>query len=72
MIHTDTQASGCYSCNGTRATYTMPNKGRGTASKRCLNPACRKVVHVEAAADVARKVTPSLEATRQWWNQVYG
>ncbi len=72
MVHTDNNASSCYSCRGTRAQYTMPNRGAGTAKKRCLSPGCHVMVSIDAAADVARKVSPSLEATREWWNVVYG
>lgn len=70
MVHHDTAASPCITCGSTRAQYTMPNRGAGTAKKRCQ--ACNRLTYIDAAADVARKISPTLEATRAWWLAVYG
>ncbi len=70
MVHLDTQASPCLRCASTRAQYTMPNRGAGVAKMLCLG--CKRLVALDSAADVARKVSPSLEASRVWWQLVYG
>jgi len=70
MVHHDTQASPCVGCGSKRAQYTMPNRGAGVAKMRCQ--ACNRLVSLDTAADVARKVSPTLEATRTWWQKVYG
>lgn len=69
MQHVDNQASKCV-CGSTRAVYTMPNRGAGVARRACL--ACGRRVAFDTTADVARKVSPSLELSREWWLKVYG
>jgi len=65
MQHTDTQADHCIGCRSTRAVYTMRAKGAGEVKRECCG--CKRKTYVPAAADVARKVAPSLEACRVWW-----
>jgi hypothetical protein len=69
MLHTDTAAPACPACQSTRCTYTMPNRGAAYAHRRCLG--CKRAVSIPAAADVARKVSPSLDASRVWFANFY-
>lgn len=71
MVHIDDKASPCI-CKSTRAQHTMPNKGKGTAYRRCLNPSCKHRVGIDTTADVARLISSSLELSREWWVKVWG
>lgn len=72
MVHVDATATPCPSCKGTRAQYTMPSRGAGTAVRTCLTRGCNRKVWIDTSADVARKISPSLELSREWWTKVYG
>lgn len=64
----DEGASTCYKCGCRRCQYTC---GGGTATRTCLNRACRAKVSLDVTRDVPHKIK-SLEEWRGWWERVYG